>query len=398
MLNDVPIKALTEETNKILAQAVNDGIADNDIPTAMKKALSEDVFLFSGFKTYCQLKEASLLLLDSNGKIKPFGKFYQEVKSLHQTYNKNYLEAEYIFATTSAQQAANWADIEKDGDRYDLCYRTAEDDRVRQSHAPLNQIVLPPSDPFWNKYYPPNGWRCRCAAVQTVKGKYPHSNSAEALAKGEEATTKIGKDGKNVLAIFRFNPGKQKVIFPPHHPYKPKGEQGEKIADILTSQIPSPADRTADYKKYKADENYTDVKMNDAGGLKATHKLHNFDKKRGHYEKEARDILFNKGYKVILEKELPAAGEKTEDGVRHIDGMLNDKSFEQATILGHGKNSIKHALQHAAGKNAEVPVLYFPNFTPDEKAILHDIKRFEGVSKNRFKKIVIITKEGVYEI
>jgi hypothetical protein len=36
---------------------------------------------------------------------------------------------------------------------------------------------------------------------------------------GERATTSIGADGKNKLEMFRFNPGKQKVVFPPGNAY-----------------------------------------------------------------------------------------------------------------------------------------------------------------------------------
>lgn len=77
---------------------------------------------------------------------------------------------------------------------------------------PLNNVTLPPSDPFWAEYYPPNGWQCRCTAVQVLKSKYKESNPKEAMAWGNEST-------KGPNKIFRFNPGTQKVIFPPHHPY-----------------------------------------------------------------------------------------------------------------------------------------------------------------------------------
>jgi hypothetical protein len=55
--------------------------------------------------------------------------------------------------------------------------------------------------------------------VQVRKGKYDLSDSTKAITEGEKATSQIGKDGKNKLAIFRFNPGIQKVVFPPSHPY-----------------------------------------------------------------------------------------------------------------------------------------------------------------------------------
>jgi len=89
---------------------------------------------------------------------------------------------------------------------------------------------------LWPSYYPPNGWRCRCQAVEVRKSKYEESDSAKALESGEKATTQIGKDGKNRLEIFRFNPGKEEKLFPPKHPYnKLKGaeEVKEKSATII---------------------------------------------------------------------------------------------------------------------------------------------------------------------
>ncbi len=76
-------------------------------------------------------------------------------------------------------------------DRYNLQYRTVGDDRVRPEHAAMHGITLPPSDPFWASYYPPNGWNCRCT---------------EALAKDKKG-------------MFRFNSGKQEKTFPDYNPY-----------------------------------------------------------------------------------------------------------------------------------------------------------------------------------
>jgi SPP1 gp7 family putative phage head morphogenesis protein len=199
-------------------EAFNFAISDNDMPEVMRTALQDDARLFGGLKTHAQLFEASKLLLDDKGNLKPFSQLSKEFDKLNITYNENYLEAEYEFAIGSSQMAAKWDEF-SDNERYELNYRTAGDGKVRPEHAALNGITLPKSDPFWLYYTPLNGWKCRCTAVEVLKGKYPTSDSEKAITAGEKATTQIGKDGKNRLEIFRFNPGAQKVVFPPAHPY-----------------------------------------------------------------------------------------------------------------------------------------------------------------------------------
>jgi SPP1 gp7 family putative phage head morphogenesis protein len=232
MLKDEPFLGVINETNRVLAAGMSSGLADNVPPPAMVNALENDVFVFSGFKTHTQLKEASELLLNADGTIKPYAAFKVDVQEINQAYNVQYLEAEYIFATSSAEMAAKWADLEQGSDRYNLQYRTAGDDRVREWHAVLANTTLPDTDPFWSDYYPPNGWRCRCTAVQVRIGKFPESDPEAAARNGEKATTRLDKNGNNADAIFRFNPGKQKVIFPPHHPYR-KVQDG--VKEIINS-------------------------------------------------------------------------------------------------------------------------------------------------------------------
>lgn len=225
-ITEKPYQNLIDKTYGVLDSA----ITDNDVPPEMLAKLQNDTFMFSGLKTHAQLLEASTLLTDEDGKIKSFDKFAQDFNKINEKYNQSYLEAEYQFAITSSQSAANWAALDPDG-RYNLQYRTANDDRVRENHRVLQDITLPKEDSFWLSYYPPNGWRCRCTAVEVRKSKYPESDSKKAIEAGEKATSQIGKDGKNKLEIFRFNPGAEQKIFPPKHPYnKVKGaEEVKKI-------------------------------------------------------------------------------------------------------------------------------------------------------------------------
>lgn len=214
-----PVRELIDETVSCLGVSLKDGLKDNDIPAEMNDKLNRDVFVFSGCKTYHQLREVSQLLRDDQGRIKPFRKFYDEVKAIHHEYNERYLQAEQEFAVHAAQSAAQWAEIERDGDEYDLQYRTANDKRVRPSHAELEGLTRPCSDPCWSEIMPPNGWKCRCRVVQVRKGKYDYTDEDTALRLGREATTDFDSQGRNRAEMFRFNPGKDKVIFPKHHPY-----------------------------------------------------------------------------------------------------------------------------------------------------------------------------------
>lgn len=109
--------------------------------------------------------------------------------------------------------AARWERFMADGDRYNLQYRTQKDDKVRPEHAALHGVTLPPSDPFWEEFYPPNGWNCRCTVVQVRKSKYPVTPHAEAMRLGDEA---LQRDKKG---MFRFNPGIEGKSVPDYNPY-----------------------------------------------------------------------------------------------------------------------------------------------------------------------------------
>lgn len=227
-LDNKNAQGLINEINSVLQDALQAGIM-YEIPEAMLQHFNKNIYVFSGAKTYAELRELSDLLMDDKGNIKPFAKFFKDVRQVHNDYNQSYLESEYLFATQSAQMASKWVEFEQDGDEYNLQYRTANDSRVRYEHQLLHDITLPPSNPFWAKFFPPNGWRCRCNAVQVRKSRYPQSDSATANDLGEKATYTVGKGGVNTSAMFRFNPGKQKIIFPETHPYFNNKEVTKKL-------------------------------------------------------------------------------------------------------------------------------------------------------------------------
>lgn len=209
ILADKNVQSLIEAHTSVLDR----NLQRLEMSDLMRQRLTRSNYIFSSIKTFHELNEAFPSLLDSNGNRKTFEAFLNDVRKIDNTYNSNYLRAEYNFVQSSAEMAAKWERFSEDGDRYNLQYRTANDGKVRPEHAALNGVTLPPSDPFWEEYYPPNGWNCRCTVVQVRKSKYPATPHDEAMALGEEA---LQRDTKG---IFHFNPGKEDKTVPDYNPY-----------------------------------------------------------------------------------------------------------------------------------------------------------------------------------
>ncbi len=195
------------------ASALDSAFEKVGMSEAMRRRLTRSNYIFSGMKAFHELHEAFPSLLDENGNRKPFERFLKDVQHIDSTYNANYLRAEYNFVAASAEMAGRWEQFMRDGDRYNLQYRTQRDDKVRPEHAALDRVTLPISDTFWEEFYPPNGWNCRCTVVQVRKSKYPATSHDEAMRLGDEA---LQRDTKG---IFRFNAGMEGKSVPDYNPY-----------------------------------------------------------------------------------------------------------------------------------------------------------------------------------
>ncbi len=209
IMADKDVQKMIETHSSVL----NGSFRQVEMSEAMRKRLERSNYVFSGLKTFHELNEAFPSLLDENGNRKTFERFLNDVRKIDETYNSNYLRAEFNFVQASAEMAAKWERFMQDGDRYYLQYRTAGDAKVRPTHAEMAGITLPASDPFWEEFYPPNGWGCRCSVVQVRKSKYPTTDHEEAMARGESAL-ELDKKG-----MFRFNAGMEQKTMPDYNPY-----------------------------------------------------------------------------------------------------------------------------------------------------------------------------------
>ena len=228
-IEDPAARALINETLRILSIAIDSGVP-HEVPATVRYALENNAFIFSGFKTFHSMREIGLSMVTDKGEIKPFNDFMADVRKINQLYNHTYLYAEYNHAVGTSLMAAKWHEFEQDGDRYNLQYRTANDGRVREDHALLHETTLPASDPFWDKYYPPNGWNCRCTVVQVRKDKYQTSDPELAMLRGDNCTDGVKQK------MFRYNPGKTMELFPPKHPYKKAPKEAKVVIEKVSAE------------------------------------------------------------------------------------------------------------------------------------------------------------------
>jgi len=67
-------------------------------------------------------------------------------------------------------------------------YQTMGDDKVRDSHAALDGLILPANDPFWKDHYPPWDWGCRCQVIPITRDEVEGIKQKEADLPPEQRT------------------------------------------------------------------------------------------------------------------------------------------------------------------------------------------------------------------
>lgn len=372
-------KALMFENYRVLSKAIDKGIKDAEnsisieITDELKEALSDNALLFSGFKAYHTMREAGLSLQDkSTGGIKSFDDFKRDAEKVFKRQGLN-LRAEYQHAVTTAQMVAKWQEIEQDGDRYDLQYRTAGDDKVRAEHSALNGTTLPPSDKFWSEFYPPNGWGCRCQAVQVRKGKYTTSNSDKAVEKGREMTSKPSEK------IFRTNAGKTKKVFPDKHPNFPKGCGDCKLKLSL--------DFKPDRDICKACEiihKCVEDKQKTAAAIQRMHYLH-----------EMKPLLKKKVVKSVGDKEIRI--QFNSEGNKHMysDTFGRCKNFDREKLkdldkILEGATFVRKAELSKVRKDDKKAFYYFKSKVDNKTVYLNVAESVEKDSKNKNRRKYIM--------
>ena len=212
-----PSEELYQETGKELEKGVYQGFGETlmqvkhtgDFETL--KALHDNVYIFSAAKTFQQTLDIRRVIFDENGYKRAFNDFKKDASKIFDIYNDVWLKTEYDTAITQAYATSQWQEIEKEKNILPyLTYQTSKDEATCPICAPFDGMTRHVNDPFWNYATPPLHYKCRCLLIQ--------------MPDDTKMTNKIELPKESIVPeMFRFNPGKDKYIFPATgeyaHPY-----------------------------------------------------------------------------------------------------------------------------------------------------------------------------------
>lgn len=326
----------------------------------MPNELRKNLFTFSAAKNYAQLVEINKLLIDQDGKIRPFNEFSQLAKKVGEQFNKNYLQAEYQTARTAAQMAEKWQRLQESKDLFpNLKYRTVGDDRVRPEHERLNGIIKPIDDAFWNRYYPPLDWRCRCDVVATA----------------EDVTEENEKDLPQ--PVLKGNVAKDKEIFT---------KKGTFFRLVNTDEN---ALRNIEMSKYLA-PNKTDPKYNYKKGTKKVTSSIFADEKELDQNFEIGTFICDE-LKMNVHLRAHLDGSKIKNW-KNAEYLINNKIADRKSPEG---NRLSNLLRTAESQQCEIVVFDLENYPNDAEFLLNKLKNsFQNDdSYPTIKEVIIISKD-----
>ncbi|MGC7559582.1 phage minor head protein [Pasteurella sp. PK-2025] len=127
------------------------------LATAQEKGLSfgqwkKEIFEHFKRKGWIAGYDKEYLLADPNT-----GEFFGTPRRLENIFRTNMQSA---YSAQRYQQMRDNVD-----NRPYWQYSAILDDRTRPSHSAMNHLVYRYDDPFWNVFYPPNGFNCRCSVI-----------------------------------------------------------------------------------------------------------------------------------------------------------------------------------------------------------------------------------------
>lgn len=201
-------------------EAVKKGFAESkatDPDDDFRAAILRNNAVFAAFKVHRMQNDMARLLLDSNGNLKPFEQWRNEVLSISSHQCGAWLRTEYDTAVLRAHLAADWQQFEREKDVLpNLRWMPSTSVHPGEDHRVFWNTVRPIDDPFWSEHRPGDRWNCKCGLSSTDDPVTPVvdiSNNKDKAQKGLEN-----------------NPAKDGKIFSHNHPYITNAFKGAKKA------------------------------------------------------------------------------------------------------------------------------------------------------------------------
>lgn len=188
-----------------LLKGFGDVVKPNEI--TMIKSMRDNCYHFAAAKTYQMVRQCEANKTTGKGMVSE-DKFNEKCESIVVDFLGAYMFAETDTAKAVGKTSKKWANTENRISVPYLEYVTKKDNRVRPAHVYLDGIIRNAQDVFWDKFYPPNGWLCRCTVKATKEGE---NTDLKDFDKDEML--------KNVPEMFRQNFSKAGIVFSGKHPY-----------------------------------------------------------------------------------------------------------------------------------------------------------------------------------
>jgi len=154
-------------------------------------------------------------LLDSDGKLKSFEHFANDVQTIEQ-HKRQYLQTEYDTAILRAHQAADWQRFERDRDLLPnlrwMPTTSPNPDSIHQQFWAA-RLTLPQDHSFWDLHQPGDRWNCKCyleATDEPVRAERVAENNPQPYKPAPGLDSNPGKDA----SLFNNKT----------HPYSPPGD------------------------------------------------------------------------------------------------------------------------------------------------------------------------------
>lgn len=147
-------------------------------------------------------------LMDTNGNLKPFEQWLQDVQPIASHQCSSWFQTEYDTAVIRAHQAADWKQFERERDVLpNLKWMPSTSANPGADHRPFWGTIRPIDDKSWKEHRPGDRWNCKCSLSSTDEQVTPLPNDIPASSQPQPGLT--------------GNPGQDAAVFSDDHPYFP---------------------------------------------------------------------------------------------------------------------------------------------------------------------------------